>query len=335
MSPAVVAALSLVAAAALLALALPRLVGVGLAEIGATLAAVPLTTVALLVVLWVGGLWAYTIVVVAALPGLGHSRAFALNAVGGAASNLLPFGGAVGAVVTYAMARSWGHGRHAVLTATIVSNACNVLGRLVLPAVGLGVLLLAGHVSDPLLTFAAAVGCGVSAVGTGLFVAGVRSAAVAEGLGRALDATAARLLPRRLRPAAGATARGLHRLRAQIGDTVRRRWGALLMGMAATFALQAVLFAACLHVTGAWTELPVALAAFAVSRVLTVVVLTPNGVGLSETGTAGVLVALGTPAAPAAASVLLFGLITHLFEIVLGLLAGAVWAARHRALERV
>jgi uncharacterized membrane protein YbhN (UPF0104 family) len=334
MSPAVVAALSLVAAAALLALALPRLVGVGWAEIGATLAAVPLTTVALLVVLWVGGLWAYTIVVVAALPGLGHSRAFALNAVGGAASNLLPFGGAIGAVATYAMARSWGHGRRAVLTATIVSNACNVLGRLVLPAVGLGVLL-AGHVSDPLLTFAAAVGCGVSAVGTGLFVAGVRSAAVAEGIGRASDATAARLLPRRLRPAAGATARGLHRLRAQIGDTVRRRWGTLLLGMAATFALQAVLFAACLHVTGAWTELPVALAAFAVSRALTVVVLTPNGVGLSETGTAGVLVALGTPAAPAAASVLLFGLITHLFEIVLGLLAGAVWAARHRAPQRV
>jgi uncharacterized membrane protein YbhN (UPF0104 family) len=66
-------------------------------------------------------------------------------------------------------------------------------------------------------------------------------------------------------------------------------------------------------------------AAFAVSRALTIVVLTPNGVGISETATAATLVALGVAPVPAAAAVLLFGLITHLFEIVLGALAALGW----------
>lgn len=327
--------LSLGTAVTLLVIVLPRLIGVGWTEIVASLVAVPPSALALLIALWVAGLWAYTWVVTAALPGLTARHAFALNAVGGAASNVVPFGGALGAVATYGMARRWGHDRRAVLTATVVSNTCNVLARLALPAVGLGVLLLAGDHSDPTLTLTAAVGCGVCVVGVVAFVTAVWSEPVADVVGHVADATARRVLPRRMRPSDAAVRHGLHRLRAQIGGTIRQRWSRLAGGMAATLMLQAVLFVACLEVTGAHTALPGALAAFAVSRALTVVVLTPNGIGLSETGTAAVLVALGTPAAPAAAAVLLFGLITHVFEIVLGALVAVAWTALRQTLDPV
>jgi uncharacterized membrane protein YbhN (UPF0104 family) len=302
-------------------------------QIGAWLAGVPAPALGLLVVVWLAGLWAYTYVVTAALPGLTRGRAFRLNAVGGAASNVLPLGGALGAVLTYAMARSWGHDRRAVLTATVVSNTCNVLGRLVLPALGLGVLLLAGRAPDHMLALAAGIGAVVCAVSAVALAAAVWSAAVADVLGGALD-TAARRLPRRVRPDAGAAARGLHQLRAQIGGVVHDRWPVLCLGMAATLALQGVLFAGCLQVTGADPALSVTLAAFAVSRALTTVVVTPNGVGVSEAGTAVVLVALGVPGVPAAAAVLLFGLITHVFEVMIGALAGLLWAAGRRVPQR-
>ena len=123
---AALSALSLGSAAALLVVGLPRVLHVGWVEIGRSLAEVPADVLASLVGLWLAGLCAYTVVTCAALPGLTRPRAFALNAVGGATSNLLPFGGTAGAVLGYAMARSWEHGQHFMLTATVVVNTYNV-----------------------------------------------------------------------------------------------------------------------------------------------------------------------------------------------------------------
>jgi putative heme transporter len=330
---AALSALSLGSAAALLVVGLPRVLHVGWAEIGRSLAEVPADVLASLVGLWLAGLCAYTVVTCAALPGLTRPRAFALNAVGGATSNLLPFGGTAGALLGYAMARSWGHDRRSVVTATVVSNTCNVLGRLLLPVVGLGALLLAGRPGG-VLVVAAAVGAGaclVVAVGVG---AVVWSGRVAAAVGRALDTAAQWLLPDRLRPDPETASHALHRLRTQVGDNIERRWPTLGLGMGATLALQAALFTQCLQAVGAHAPPTVALAAFAVSRALTVVVLTPNGIGVSETGTAAVLLALGVGAGPAAAAVLLFGLLTHVLEIAVGVLAGAGWAAGRRAAPR-
>jgi uncharacterized protein (TIRG00374 family) len=329
---AVLSALSLGTAAALLVVGLPRVLQVGWAEIGASLDRVPADVLAFLVAVWLGGLWAYTYVTTAALPGLLHRRAFAMNAVAGASSNVLPFGGAAGAALGYAMARSWGQDRGSVVTATLVSNTVNVVGRLMLPILGLGGLLLAGR-SGGVVAAAATAGsaaCLITVVGVGTVV---WSGRVADLVARALD-RAARLLPDRLRPDRSAARQGLERFRRRVSETVERSWRQLVLGMGATLALQAVLFMACLQAVGAQAPLPVALAAFSVSRALTVVVITPNGIGVSETGTAAVLVALGVEAGPAATAVLLFGLITHILEIVVGVLAGVAWAVRHRVAPR-
>jgi putative heme transporter len=321
---------SVVLAVGLLAVVLPRLLGVGWSEIATTLGAIPAASLALIVVLWLAGLLAYTFVVTATLPTLSTGRAFAMNAAGAAMANLLPLGGAAGAVLTFAMARDWGHDRASVVASAVVSNTWNVLARLLLPAVGLAVLLVSGSTPNTAIAVAAAVGAAACGVGAAALAASLWSAEIAIRTGRLVD-SAARLLPERIRPAPGRTGDRLRRLRLEIIGTVRGRWAELTLAMTATVVLQGALFAACLYVSDADPGLPATVAAFAVSRALTVVVATPNGVGISETGTAATLVALGAPPVPAAAAVLLFGLITHVFEIALGGLATlGWWSSRYR-----
>ena len=258
------------------------------------------------------------------------ARAFTMNAAGGAMANLLPLGGAAAAVLTFAMARDWGHDRASVLASAVVSNTWNVLSRLLLPAIGLAVLLVSGTSPDTAVAAAAAVGAAACGVAAAALAASLWSAEVAVATGRVVD-SAARLLPHRVRPAPGRAGDGLRRLRLEIIGTVRGRWAQLTLAMAATSVLQGALFVACLHVSGADPGLPATIAAFAVSRALTIVVVTPNGVGISETGAAATLVALGAAPVPAAAAVLLFGLITHVFEIALGGLATlGWWSSRYR-----
>src|SRR5437773_8065238 len=128
---------SAVLAGLLLAVALPRIAGVGWAAIAARLGAFSTLTLLWLTILWFAGLWSYTYVLTSSLPGLTHTQALILNCAGSAVSNLLPFGGAAGVAATFTIARSWGYRRHAIAAATVVSGAWNVLSRLAWPAVGL------------------------------------------------------------------------------------------------------------------------------------------------------------------------------------------------------
>jgi putative heme transporter len=315
---------SILLAAGLLVLGLPRLLGIGWREIGDALDRVPVTSLALLVVLWLAGLVAYAFVVTGTLPAMSLPRAFAMNAVGAAMANLLPLGGAVGALLTFAIARDWGHDRAAIVASTVVSNTWNVLARLLLPAVGLATLVVAGDPPNTPVRIGAAVGSAACGGVAAALVGALWSEGFVVRSGRLLD-RGARLLPRRVRPAHVRADDGLRRLRIEIITTVRGRWARLTVAMATALALQAALFAACLHVNGADPAIPVVVAAFAVSRALTAIVITPNGLGISETGTAATLLGLGVPPVPAAAAVLLFGLITHVFEIALGGLAALGW----------
>src|SRR5437762_13902482 len=116
----------------LLAVALPRITGADWAAIGARVGALSTPTLLWLTILWFAGLWSYTYVLTSSLPGLTHMQALVLNCSGSAVSNLLPFGGAAGVAVTFAMAGSWGHRRPAIAVSTLVSGAWNVFSRLAL-----------------------------------------------------------------------------------------------------------------------------------------------------------------------------------------------------------
>lgn len=262
-----------------------------------------------LTVLWFAGLWAYTYVLTGSLPGLRNGQAFALNAAGSAVSNLLPFGGAAGVALTAAMANSWGHTGPAIATSTVVSGVWNTVARLFLPV--FAVVALAGS--------------GV-AVDNRILTATLIAAAV---LLLAVVALAWKRPTRWLGRIAGTrVARFLLRLRINIGTVVRQSWPQMTGGMVAYLALQALLLWACLSATGVSLGLGATVAAFAVSRLLTLAVVTPGGIGVSENGTIALLLALGHPAAPAAAGVLLFAFFTFVIEIPVGGVAWLKWSVR-------
>jgi uncharacterized membrane protein YbhN (UPF0104 family) len=316
-------------AVALLTYALPAITGVSWAAIGAHLNALRTSTLFWLAALWLAGLWTYTFVLTGSMPGLRHTQAFVLNSAGNAISNVLPFGGAAGVAVTFAMARSWGHSRRAVAVSTLVSGAWNVLARLSLPAVGLAVLVMSDHPLDRRLTAAATVTTVL------LICALTLTVAILTLKGRnQLLAPIARRLALVLRSPALAglrrTGNALSALRVSAAEVVRRGWLRLTIGIVGYLGLQFLLFWACLAATSTQVSVSATVASFALSRILATASVTPGGIGITESGTAALLVALGAPGAPAAAGVLIFGFFTHAVEIPIGGLAYLTWVAARR-----
>ncbi|SHG02065.1 Uncharacterized membrane protein YbhN, UPF0104 family [Streptoalloteichus hindustanus] len=314
---------------ALIAFALPKVAGVSWESIGDQFSAVSGPMVLWLVALWLAGLWAYTYVLTGSLPGLTNTQALTMNAVGSAVSNLLPFGGAFGVAVTFAMAGTWGHRRRAIAISTVVSGVWNMLSRLALPAVGLAALMVSGHLPDERLTVAAGVAVGTLVVVLAVLVAVLVSDAASRRISALLE-RCARGLPKRWRPAPGRIGDALHKLRHDTVDLMRTAWLQLSVGMVVYMALQGVLFWWCLEATNAVVAFGPAVAAFALGRLLTTAVITPSGVGVSENGTVALLVAFGSAPGPVAAAVLLFSFFTYAVEIPFGGLAWLAWLGSRR-----
>jgi uncharacterized membrane protein YbhN (UPF0104 family) len=310
-------------AAVMLVVALPAITGVRWSQILAHLGALQPATLASLGLIWFVGLWMYTFVLTGSLPGLRHGQALTLNTAGSAISNVLPFGGAAGVALTFTMAGSWGHSKRAITVSTLISGAWNVLFRLALPAVGLATLVLSGHIPDRRLTIAATVATVLLISATGATVPLLT-----------LQRTPAWLRPlvRRLRSMAGLRRAVdlVSELRLSTVDVVRRGWPRLTVGMVGYLGLQYVLFWACLKATSAQVGISATIAAFGLSRILATTSITPGGIGVTESGTAALLVAMGAPGAPAAAGLVLFCFFTHALEIPAGGLGLLTWATAKR-----
>ena len=306
-------------AAVMLVVALPRITGVGWSDIAGQLGSIHPATLSLLGLIWFAGLWTYTFVLTGSLPGLRHAQALVLNTAGSAISNVLPFGGAAGVALTFTIAGSWGHPKRAVTVSTLVSGAWNVLFRLALPALGLAALVLSGRIPDRRLTTAAT-------VATVVLVGAIAITVPLLTLKRT---------PGWLRPVASFG--GLRRVVAAVGqlrlstvDVIRRGWPQLTLGMVGYLGFQYLLFWACLNATSADVSISATIAAFGLSRILATTSITPGGIGVTESGTAALLVALGAPGGPAAAALILFGFFTHALEIPAGGLGLLTWATARR-----
>ncbi|MEW9551273.1 lysylphosphatidylglycerol synthase domain-containing protein [Nonomuraea sp. NPDC050783] len=326
----VLSALSL-ALAVLLVVYLPQIVHaltgkpVSWREIGAVFGALGVGQIALMTALWLLSLLAYTFVLTNSLPGLTNLQGLTLNAAGSAVSNLLPFGGAVGVALSFAMTRGWGFANRAIVVMTLVSGIWNTLFRFILPAVGIIALLVAGQAPNSTVANAGWTGA-VSILALCAVVAAALYWDRAAGLlGRALDGLT-RLL--RLRWHAS---EHFHKLRADTAEIVRTRSLGLSLGMVFFLGFQWAIMAACMQATGAWPGLAQSIAVFALSRVLTSALITPSGAGIMESGVVFLLTAaFHVPAAPATATALLFGFWTYTIEIPFGGLALGAWALLRR-----
>lgn len=270
-----------------------------------------------LLVLWLAGLWSYTYMLKATLPGLTNLQAFTMNACSSGLGNMLPFGGAAGVAVNFALCRSWGYPRGAVAASTLVSGIWNVLIRLLVPAFGLVALLLSGVMPGPALAIPVALAAvGIIAV-AGLAFAALEWDSAAKVVGRWLDRIAARL-PHRIRPAAGRWSGALWRTRAETSGVIKKQWPRMSGWLVFYFALQAALFIACTLVTGAYVGFAEVFAAFAIGRLATAIAVTPGGTGFTEAAASSLLIAFGALGGAAAAAALLFSALVFFLEIPLG-----------------
>ena len=319
--------LSVAVAIGLLAVVFPAATGASWSVVYDRLLTLSVWQIALLAVVWFSGLYAHTYVITGALPRLTHRQALMLNFSGSAVSNLVPFGGALGMGLNYTMLRSWGFNRTNFAVLTVLTNACTVAVKLLLPALALGALVLTGDLMSTRLVVAAVAGISLAIVVVTVIVTAAVSSRFRDGLRRTV-ATVGRGLGRRVvtavRDASVAVGTGVR-------AAVHRGWRRMTLGAVTYAVLQATLLYLCFVCLGSPMNPAVVFAGYAMGRALSILPITPGGVGVAETGSAAVLIALGADPTITAAAVLLNSMFTFLLEIPVGA-AGTVawWLGRDR-----
>ncbi|MBO0775681.1 MAG: flippase-like domain-containing protein [Actinobacteria bacterium] len=266
--------------------------------------------------------------IAAVLPSLRMRQAAAVNLGSSAVANTLPAGGAVAMGVSWAMLSSWGVGTAEYIRYTLVSGLWNVFVRLGLPAVALSVLAVAGGAGAGSQAAAFAGACVLAGAVAGLW-AMLRSEGFTRRTGELLAAAAAgfRLLRR---PATARIPGALLDFRAGAAGLLAQRGLRITVTTVASHVSLWLVLLACLRAGGLgqgqvpWQS---SLAAFAFARLLSVLPITPGGVGVVEVGLTAPLVAGLAPAAAGrvAAAVLMFRAVTYLLPLPLGAAAYLWW----------
>jgi uncharacterized protein (TIRG00374 family) len=265
----------------------------------------------------------------AVLPSLRLREAAVVNLSSNAVANTLPAGGALGMGVSWAMLSSWGVGTEEYVLYTLLSGIWNVFAKLGLPVLALLALLTVTR-PDAVLITSAAVGLGLLgalAAGLGLLLHSELFARRADLVLQRAAAIACRLARRRAPSRIAGSLTGF-RSRAA-GLLAARGWRITVTTAAANIILWLVLLA-CLRGVGlpqAQVSWQTSLAAYAFVRLVTVLPLTPGGLGITELGLVGVLAAGAGPRATAqvTAAVLLYRAVTYLPPIPLGAAAFLLW----------
>jgi uncharacterized protein (TIRG00374 family) len=322
-----VTALGGVAVLALPLVVVPHATHTGWATIREQLAAVSVTQLTVLAAVWLAGLYVHSFVATGALTGLTHRRAMALNFSGSTVSHLTPFGGVLGIAVNFSMVRSWGYdsGHFAVLT--LLTNLFNAVMKLLLPTIALALLVAFSHSSPTLWTTALV---SLAALGAVLATATITFRSTftdtAAGVPRPLAAIVHRFVGR-------AAHEMIATVRTNARTVIETSWRRMSIGMLGYVLLQATLLGLCLTTTKA-TVAPLAVfAAYAIGSALTLVPITPGGVGFAEAGMAAILVGFGAAPAAVAAAVLLYSTFTRWMEIPFGAATTAWWYVRRSTLR--
>ncbi|GAB76856.1 conserved hypothetical protein [Austwickia chelonae] len=318
------------AATFLLGWVLPWITHTSWAQIVAELQRLGWAKAFFLFMLMMGGLYSYTFTLSASLPGLRHTPALIVNLCGSGVSNAMPGGGAMGVAAQYAIFRSWGFSHRNIGTSLIITTIWNLLVRAMLPMVAILWLLADGATDLPHLIVVGGWGAvAVAAVMISLAVGIIASDKGAHRIGRALD--------RVVKPALRLFRKEYHQdvealavdMRSRVIDVIRPGWLRLTFGIAGFLGIYFFLFRECMTAFGIDLPWSQAFACYALSRMLTMVPVTPGGIGVTELA-AGLMIAFGADHAAAAAAVVLFAIYSHILEIPLGLLSAGAWTATRR-----
>ncbi|MDO5738855.1 MAG: lysylphosphatidylglycerol synthase transmembrane domain-containing protein [Ornithinimicrobium sp.] len=310
----------------LIAWGMPHLLETSWKDIWAQLSRVRPSTAVAMGALLLAGWFCYTWVLIGSLPGLRHFKALQTNAVSAVVSNVLPLGAAVGIALTWTMWRTWGFGKRAISTSILVTGIWNVLARVTLPVIGC-LVLVAGPIEAPRVVV---IGAGVAGtVGAAVVVVCalmIFSDRVAAWVSRALHAV---LSPFSRRVREG---QGIDHLvtdqRRRVEEVVRAGWLPMTLGMSGQFLLLFGLYWLAARVVGLDVPMAELICAYAFRQLLTVIAITPGGLGVTEVGTAGLLILFGGSAGAASATALLYAIYAHLLVVPFGVAALGAWWVR-------
>jgi putative heme transporter len=269
------------------------------------------------------------VVICSVLPSIRLREAAVVNLGSNAVASTLPAGGALAMGVSWAMLSSWGVSTAEYVLYTLVSGIWNVFARLGLPVLALLVMVTVSRPGAGLIA-AAVVGVALLTAATAGFGLLLRSESFALCAGRMLQrvvAVTCRLVRRQLPPDVAGWLPGFRGRAAAL--LAARGWRITAATAASNLTLWLVLLA-CLRGTGlSQAQVPwqTSLAAFAFVRLLTVLPITPGGLGITELGLISILAAGAGHRASAqvTAAVLLYRAVTYLPPIPLGALACLVW----------
>jgi putative heme transporter len=271
----------------------------------------------------------YWITIRAVLPWIGLRQAAAVSLGSNAVASTVPAGGAVAVGVSWAMLSSWGLSTADYVLYALVTGIWNIFTLLGLPF--LAVLIMAtARRPDVSLIIGASVGLALLAALAGGLVLLLHSEALARCVARTLRralAMAARLV-RWVPPASAAGS--LPALRDRAGALVAARGWRITAAIVASHLMLWLVLLACLRAAGlSQAQLPwqTSLAAFAFIRLLTVLPITPGGMGITELGLIGILAggAGHKASVQVTAAVLMYRAVTYLPSIPLGALACLTW----------
>ena len=267
------------------------------------------------------------IMICSVLPSIRLREAAVVNLSSSAVANTLPAGGVLALGVSWAMLSSWGVSTAEYVLYTLVSGIWNVFARLGLPVLALLVLATVARPGAGLVA-AAAVGLALLvAMAAGLSLL-MRSESFAVRVGRALQPALAIACRVVRRPASFDIPGSLLGFRDRAGALIAARGWRITAATAASNLTLWLVLLACLRGIGlSQAQVPwqVSLAAFAFVRLLTVLPITPGGLGITELGLIAILTAGHRDGAQVTAAVLLYRAVTYLPPIPLGAIAWLTW----------
>lgn len=264
---------------------------------------------------------------IAALPGLGFTRAFFMTQASTASTYIAPGGAAVGIALSYAMLRRWGFRGNDVALAVAVTGVWNQFVLLGFPVIALALLTLTGE-QNALLQTVAVIALIIFVIAAGAFAAGLSF----RGIARWLGDLAARVVSWGLRLTRRGpvkwTGASLVAFRNQAVALLGRRWHVITLATLAGQLTVFLLFLVCLRVldvSAGEVSLIEAFAAWSLVRLLGSLPITPGGIGIVEVGLTSALVGFGGQNAEVVAAVLVYRTLTMVPTLVLGLVTAAVW----------
>lgn len=316
---------SLALVAALLGVGLPWATGTTWAQIIASLRGVPFWAAPLMLLLGVLVIVAESLTVSAAAPGAGPARCLHAHAASTALGLAVPGGGLLGSGLLGWLLHRAGLAVPAIVLAIVLASGVETVSSFVLmPIVALGSYAAAALTGAAAVELPSGTWAAVCAVAAGLLGLGTLAALLNRRLlSSVLDMAQSVGMLRGGRESALAQRDLILSTRDAMVDLLRTRPAALFGPMLLARLLQFLAFWIALRVIGAPVPLLLAIAVFALSRVLALVPVTPGGAGVTETVGAAALTALAVPAASAATAMLLLALTTLVAPLLAGAAAGA------------